>query len=200
MRGLAWFVAILLALAPFSLEAAPDKGKSATPAASPSGDRPASYADVLARAQKGDPIAQNTLGVMLATGQGVAQDYKEAAKWYEKAAQQGVAIAQANLGNLYEQGWGVPRDGGAAAVWYRLAAEQGDDWSQLSLGQMIANHKVDNPDLVMGYMWLSLATRSKEATVKKQAADAMKALRPRLKPTQVNEAEAMAKNWKPSMR
>jgi TPR repeat protein len=200
MRLAACLIVTLLALAPWPLLAAPDKGKTAAPTAAPGADRQPSYNEVLARAQKGDPTAQNTLGVMLATGSGVAQDYKEAAKWYDKAAQQGVAIAQANLGHLYEQGWGVPRDNGAAAVWYRLAAEQGDDWSQLSLGQMIANNKVENPDLVMGYMWLSLATRSKEPSVKKQAGDAMKALRPRLKPAQVNEAEAMAKNFRPTMR
>jgi len=34
-------------------------------------------------------------------GETSAQDYKQAVKWYRKAASQGVAAAQYNLGNMY---------------------------------------------------------------------------------------------------
>lgn len=37
------------------------------------------------------------------------QDYKEAFKWYSKAANQGYAVAQYNLGVMYENGSGVPK-------------------------------------------------------------------------------------------
>ena len=37
--------------------------------------------------------AQNHLGFMYYTGEGVAQDYQEAAKWFRKAAEQGDADA-----------------------------------------------------------------------------------------------------------
>jgi TPR repeat protein len=44
---------------------------------------------VSAEAEQGDVNAQNNLGFMYNTGKGVAQDYKEAVKWYTKAAEQG---------------------------------------------------------------------------------------------------------------
>ena len=37
-------------------------------------------------AQQGNAEAQNSLGVMYAKGQGVAQDYQQALAWYKKAA------------------------------------------------------------------------------------------------------------------
>jgi len=37
---------------------------------------------------RGDALAQNNLGVMYENGQGVPQDYKEAVKWYTKAAEE----------------------------------------------------------------------------------------------------------------
>src|SRR6478736_521037 len=38
-------------------------------------------------ADAGDPHAQYNLGLLYARGQGVEQDYKQAASWYEKAAE-----------------------------------------------------------------------------------------------------------------
>ncbi len=61
---------------------------------------------------------------MYHTGQGVQQDYAEAAKWYRKAAVQGVAAAQYNLGLMYTNGHGVTQDYAEAVKWYRKAAAQ----------------------------------------------------------------------------
>jgi TPR repeat protein len=196
------FIGVAMAAPVLAAEKAKAPPPAAAPAAQPSAaaDRLPGYQDMLGLAQKGDPVAQNNVAVMLATGQGVAQNYKEAAKWYEKAAQQGFAVAQGNLGQLYEKGWGVPRDPGAAAVWYQLAADQGDEWSQLSLGQMHANHMIADPDMVAAYAWLTLASKSKTVELAKQAGEAMKAVKPRLKPAQLKEAESRAKNWRPSNR
>ena len=58
-------------------------------------------------------------------GNGVRQDYKEAAKWYGQAARQGHHDAQYNLGAMYHIGEGVPKDLNKAANWYQLAANQG---------------------------------------------------------------------------
>lgn len=58
-------------------------------------------------------------------GQGVPRDYKEAMKWYRKAADQNLAIAQYNLGALYVNGQGVTQDDIQAYMWINLAAEQG---------------------------------------------------------------------------
>ncbi|WP_303396492.1 SEL1-like repeat protein, partial [Pseudomonas fragi] len=39
-------------------------------------------------AEQGDAAAQYKLGIMYATGEGVAQDAKQAVTWYRKAAEQ----------------------------------------------------------------------------------------------------------------
>ena len=70
---------------------------------------------MLPLAQQGNPIAQFNLGAMYSNGEGVAQDYKEAFKWYQLAAEQGVAQAQYNLGVMYSKGRGVPQDDQEAA-------------------------------------------------------------------------------------
>src|SRR5689334_6799617 len=49
-------------------------------------------------AEAGDANAQYNIGMLYARGQGVPQDYRQAAEWYRKAAEQGVAAAQYNLG------------------------------------------------------------------------------------------------------
>jgi len=42
---------------------------------------------------------------MYTNGEGVVQDYAEAAKWYRKAAEQGYARAQSALGFMYNTGY-----------------------------------------------------------------------------------------------
>lgn len=54
-------------------------------------------------AEQGNALAQYNLGVMYASGQGVKQDCREAAKWYRLAAAQGNAMAQHKLGLLYSR-------------------------------------------------------------------------------------------------
>jgi TPR repeat protein len=59
---------------------------------------------------------------MYAGGQGVAQDYREAVKWYRSAAEQGIASAQIVLGGMYADGRGVAQDYLRAHMWFNLAA------------------------------------------------------------------------------
>ena len=59
-------------------------------------------------AEQGNATAQYNLAVMYDNGQGVPQNFNEAAKWYRKAAEQGEAKAQYNLAVMYAKGQGVP--------------------------------------------------------------------------------------------
>ncbi len=59
---------------------------------------PPPFAETKAKAEEGDAIAQSNLGFMYRQGQGVAQDFKEAVKWFQKAADQGDANGQKILG------------------------------------------------------------------------------------------------------
>jgi TPR repeat protein len=81
--------------------------------------------DLLTRGQSGDVSAQMILGDMFAAGEGVAQDYVEAAWWYRSAAKRGAANAQLSLGLLYSQGKGVEQNLELAFQWVSVAAAQG---------------------------------------------------------------------------
>ena len=63
---------------------------------------------------------------MCEIGEGVPQDYQEAAKWYLKAAEQGNMQAQFYAGRLYEKGQGVPQNDVIALSFYILASAGGE--------------------------------------------------------------------------
>ena len=62
-------------------------------------------------------------------GDGVPQDYAEAAKWYRLAAQKGITKAQNNLAVMYEYGRQFPQNNVMAHMWYNLAAANGAEKS-----------------------------------------------------------------------
>ena len=93
-------------------------------------------------AEQGNAEAQLVLGGMYFSGKGVAQDTREALRWYRQAAEQGTAeatawvrrmaeqgnvAAQVNLGVMYEGGRGVTEDKVEAMAWYRRAVEEGSE-------------------------------------------------------------------------
>ena len=78
-------------------------------------------------AEKGNPEAQNNLGVMYLNGEGVDPDYKTAMKWFTLAAEQSVADAQNNLGLMYGNGQGVKQDLVYAHMWWDIAASEGHE-------------------------------------------------------------------------
>lgn len=84
-------------------------------------------------AQEGDPEAQNNLGNMYISGQGITQSDTKAFEWYQKAAVQGHASAQFNLSIMYEYGLGVSKSEEKATDWLQKAAQGGDTGAQLYL-------------------------------------------------------------------
>ena len=76
-------------------------------------------------AEEGKAIAQGLLGRMYLRGEGVTQDYQEAAKWFHLAAKQGDAYSQYNLGFSYFYGMGVSQDHVRARMWFNFAARLG---------------------------------------------------------------------------
>lgn len=87
-------------------------------------------------AKQGNINAQSTLGLMYYEGQGVPQNYAEAAKWFRKAAEQGDSSTQFALGSMFVLGDGVKKDFAKALMWYRKAADQGSADAQKALGLM----------------------------------------------------------------
>jgi localization factor PodJL len=79
-----------------------------------------------AAALKGDPTAAYEIGLRFAEGKGVASNFDEAAKWYDRAAQAGVVPAIFRLGTLYEKGLSVKKDPDIARRYYLQAADRGN--------------------------------------------------------------------------
>lgn len=74
--------------------------------------------------------------MMHLNGQGVDQNYNEAAALLQQAAYQGLAQAQNNLGALYENGLGVTKSQKQAKEWFHKAAEQGHVSAQNNLDRL----------------------------------------------------------------
>jgi len=107
----------------------PSDAPIASPAAN-AGIHPSASADAVvslrSRAEQGEPDAQFALASAYAEGDGVEQNYQEAAGWFSKAAEQGHVPAQSVLGVLYATGRGVPQNYRTAYFWATLAVRSGD--------------------------------------------------------------------------
>ena len=80
--------------------------------------------------REGGCTAQYNLGLLYASGLGVAQDYQAALKWHRMAATQGHAGAQNELAQMYAKGQGVQPDQVLAYVWYTVAIESSSGGSK----------------------------------------------------------------------
>ncbi len=79
-----------------------------------------------AKAEQGDPDAEEKMGMACLNGYTVPQDYKRAVDWFSKAAAQGNVFAEKHLAWLCWIGLGVERNNATAASWYLKAATAGD--------------------------------------------------------------------------
>jgi hypothetical protein len=85
---------------------------------------------------EGFAAAQCELGKHYFLGEGVSENYSEAARLFRLAADQGDADGQCSLAGCYMQGLGVPQDDGECYRLMTLAAEQGSAPAQLMLARM----------------------------------------------------------------
>ena len=100
-----------------------------------------------------DIVSSYLKGDSFYNGKGVVKDYKEAVKWYRKAAEQGYAKAQNALGDCYYNGEGVDADDTEAVKWYRKAAEQGFAAAQYNLGDSYFNGEGVERDYTEAIKW-----------------------------------------------
>ena len=92
-----------------------------------------------------DAMAQYWLGVMYLKGQGVEQNYEEAAKWLRLSAQQSIPNAQYKLAGLYSDGNGVPQDNEYAYIWYSVGASHQHEKSSQAIAD--AKAKLSSEEL-----------------------------------------------------
>jgi TPR repeat protein len=107
-------------------------------------------------AEQGNSAAQYNIGLMYYEGKGVAQDYKEAVRWYRLAALQGYAMAQLNLGGMYDAGKGVAQDYKEAVRFYSLSAKQNNYRAQYNLGVMYYEGTGVLQDYFRSHMWFNI--------------------------------------------
>jgi TPR repeat protein len=81
-------------------------------------------------AQQGALISQYVLGLFYYNGDGIPQDYEEAAKWFRQAADRGYDMPQYFLGKLYASGRGVPKNIVVSHMWFNLSAAQGNEYAK----------------------------------------------------------------------
>ena len=124
------------------------------------------------------------------------KDYKTAYKLWLPLAEQGNASAQYNLGVMYEKGRGVPQDYKEAVRWYRLSAEQGIREAQFNLGVMYKDGQGVPQDYVSAHMWWNLSGSNgyKDAIKNRNIAEK------KMTKQQIEKAQEMARNWKPTTK
>jgi localization factor PodJL len=110
-----------------------------------------------AAALKGDASAAYEIGVRYAEGKGVAVNFDEAAKWYDRAAQAGVVPAMFRLGTLYEKGLGMKKDLDTARRYYGQAAERGNAKAMHNLAVLDADGGTKGANYKSASQWFRKA-------------------------------------------
>jgi len=117
-----------------------------------------------AKAEKGDAVAQLTLGLFHFTGNGVPQNSAEAAKWIRKGVEQNADVARSTLalsylilGIHYFYGMGVSADFAEGEKWFRKGAELENAIAQMFLGDCYFNGRGLPHDTGEAANWYSKA-------------------------------------------
>ena len=112
---------------------------------------------VYVAAEEGDVESQYSLAVKYYKGDGVKQNRRRAAEWYQKAAEQGHLEAQYNLARMYSTGKGITQNLSAAFKWYKRAAEQGHLEAQYNLAYMYSEGRGVAQNLPAAVEWYKRA-------------------------------------------
>jgi TPR repeat protein len=147
-------------------------------------------------AERGDPDAQFSLGVMLEQGIGLNQpDHAQAAGWYRRLAQAHAhAGAAHNLGVLYVQGLGVPKSGVAAQTLFGYAVGLGNQDALYSLALLLLRGEGIEPAPLAA---ATLALVHQRHQPNGSAAKLLDAVANLLTPEQMDQARAAAGTWQP---
>jgi len=152
------------------------------------------------KAQAGDALAQNVVGMAYKYGIGTEQNHAVSLAWFSKAAEQGDADAQFNLGRIYGKAIGTyavmraaPQDDVEAVKWYRRSAEQDYRPAQFNLAVIYAEGSRDVPrDDVLAYFWMSLAASGGDQA----AAQRLERYAAQITTTQLDNARGLVADWK----
>jgi len=154
--------------------------------------------DLVADIEKARPTAeQGTADDQYALGaryeKALPDDHREAVHWYRLAAQQRHVEALYRLCVLSDTGRGIAQDYQEALRWCHLAADQGHGQAMFVIGSHYANGRGVLKDVVQAHQWYNLAA----AHGYEAAAKWRERLAYDMTPTQIAQAQFLARNWKP---
>lgn len=107
---------------------------------------------------KGNAESQYQLGRAYANGDSVSQDFREAHRWFTRAANKGHRSAQRALATMYTEGDGVPPDAEVAAHW--LSLSEGEE-VKVKAKRIVRDHKANESatEVSKGFEILDLLER-----------------------------------------
>jgi len=144
------------------------------------------------QAAQGNASAQYDIGWLYAIGLGVPKDNAMAQHWWEQAAALGDVRTQVALGVMYRD----QQDYGQAEQWFEKAAAQGEAYAQLNLGGLHETGQGVQQDYVHSYMWYRLAAQG-EPRYGQYINEKLEGLQREMTPTQIAEAQKLAREWTP---
>jgi uncharacterized protein len=97
---------------------------------------------------------------------------------------------------VYDRGIIVARDYAEAIKWFRKVAEHGNSVAQRELGELYAKAQGASHDDVTAYMWFSLAAAQGD----KEARASLNGIERKLTAGQLEQAQRLAREWKPTPR
>jgi TPR repeat protein len=121
-----------------------------------------SLADILARAESGEAIAQYQLGLLYYQGTEVERDYELAVHWWREAIERGLEEPIFNLAQILEEGgFGLEKDLVQSFYWWLQGARWGKgDLTALAcfkVGQAYYEGRFVAQDLIQASLWLEKA-------------------------------------------
>jgi len=97
---------------------------------------------------------------------GIPVDYKEALKYYERAAEKGNPLAENAIGGIYYEGLGVPSDQKKGAEYIQRAANKGMTRAQVHLADILLIGDILPKNKIEALKWLFRANVQGEVTAR----------------------------------
>ncbi len=145
-------------------------------------------------AEQGSAEDQYNLGLRYESA--LPKDHREAVRWYRMAATQRHIGAFYRLCVLSDIGRGMPKDYQEALRWCRLAANQGHGPAMFVIATYYEKAQGVPKDVVQAYQWYNLAA----AHGHEDGAKWRDRLATNMTPTQIVQAQFLARNWKPKVQ
>lgn len=156
-------------------------------------DRVSRIDELQPAAEQGSAEDQYNLGLRYESA--LPKDHREAVRWYRMAAIQRHVGAFYRLCVLSDIGRGMPKDYQEALRWCRLAADQGHGSAMFVIATYYEKARGVTKDIVQAYQWYNLAA----AHGHEDGAKWRDRLATNMTPTQIAQAQFLARNWKPKV-